>query len=144
MVMTMIIIKKKKLINKKSKGVKKAVIKNKLMFEKFKNFLFKGEIIRKSQQIFKSELHNIHIIDMNKVALSSNDNKILQTFDRVTSFPHEANAFKLCKNEMQDVCKAKETLLSEDCENDIYMTCNIFFKYMEAKCKSQMKKVCEN
>ena len=80
----MIIIKKKKLINKKSKGVKKAVIKNKLMFEKFKNFLFKGEIIRKSQQIFKSELHNIHIIEMNKVALSSNDNKILQTFDRVT------------------------------------------------------------
>ena len=84
MVMTMIIIKKNKLINKKSKGVKKTVIKNKLMLEKFKNFLFKGEIIRKSQQIFKSELHNIHIIEMNKVALSSNDNKILQTFDRVT------------------------------------------------------------
>ena len=84
MVMTMIIIKKNKLINKKSRGVKKTVIKNKLMLEKFKNFLFKGEIIRKSQQIFKSELHNIHIIEMNKVALSSNDIKILQTFDRVT------------------------------------------------------------
>ena len=133
-------MKKNKLINKKPKGVKKAVVKIKLMFEKFK----KGEIIRKSQQILKNELHNIHIIEMNKVALSSNDNKILQTFDRDTSFPHETNAFKLCKNEMQDVCKAKETLLSEDCESDICMTCNIFLKYMEAKCKSQMKKVCEN
>ena len=41
---------------------------------------------------------------------------------------------------MRDVYKAKETLLSEGCENDMYVTCNIFLKYMEAKCKSEMKK----
>ena len=41
---------------------------------------------------------------------------------------------------MQDVCKTRETLLSEDCENNMYVTCNMFLKYMEAKCKSEMKK----
>ena len=86
----------------------------------------------------------MYTIEVNKTALSSNDNKRLQTFDRVTSFPHGTNAFKLYKNEMPDVCKAKETLSSKDFENDMYVTSNIFLKYMEAKCKSEMKKVCEN
>ena len=96
------------------------------------------------QQTFKSEFHNVYTIEVNKTALSSNDNKRLQTFDTVRSFPHGANVFKLCKNEMQDVCKAKDTLLSKNCENKMYVTCNIFLKYMESKCKSEMKKVCEN
>ena len=41
---------------------------------------------------------------------------------------------------MRDICKAKEILLSEDCANDMYVTRNIFLKYMEAKCKCKMKK----
>ena len=119
--------------HKKAKGIKKVAIKNRIMFENFKECLFNNKIIRKSQQTFKSELE-LHTIEINKVALSSNDNKRLQTFDRVTSFPHRTNSFKLCKNETRDVCKAKETLLSKDCKNDKYVKCNIFLKYMEAKC----------
>ena len=136
----MVILKDHGSEHKKAKGIKKVVIKNRIMLENFKECLFNNKIIRKSQQTFKSELHEVHTIEINKVALSSNDNKRLQTFDRVTSFPHRTNSFKLCKNEMRDVCKAKETLLNKDCKNDMYVKGNIFLKYMEAKCKSEMKK----
>ena len=80
--------------------------------------------------------------EVNKTALSSGDNKRFQTFDRITTFPQKTNAFKLCKNEMLNVRKAKETLkiLSKECENEMYVTCNIFLKYMETKCVSKMKK----
>ena len=70
--------------HKKAKGIKKAAIKNIIMFEHYKDCLFNNKIIRKAQQTFKSELHEVHTIEINNVPLSSNDNKRLQTFDRVT------------------------------------------------------------
>ena len=81
--------------------------------------------------------------EVNKTALSSGDNKRFQTFDRITTFPQKTNAFKLCKNEMLNVRKAKETLkiLSKECENGLYVTCNIFLNYMKAKCAREMKKM---
>ena len=48
--------------------------------------------------------------EINKVALSSNDNKRIQTFDKVTTFPQETPAVKVCENEMLSVRIAKETL----------------------------------
>ena len=80
--------------------------------------------------------------EVNKTALSSGDNKRFQTFDRITTFPQKTNAFKLCKNEMLNVRKAKETLkiLSKECESKMYVACIISLKYMEAKCASEMKK----
>ena len=41
---------------------------------------------------------------------------------------------------MLDICKAKEILLSKDCENELYVTSNIFLKYTEADCNSEMKR----
>ena len=38
--------------------------------------------------------------EVNKIALNSNDDKRLQTFDRVTTYPYGANAFKVCESEM--------------------------------------------
>ena len=38
--------------------------------------------------------------EINKIALSSSDNKRLQTFDRVTTYPCGTNAFKVFENEM--------------------------------------------
>ena len=38
--------------------------------------------------------------EVNKIALSSNDDKRLQTFDRVRTYPHGTNAFKVCESEM--------------------------------------------
>ena len=36
----------------------------------------------------------------NKIALSSNDNKRLQTFERATTYSYGTNAFKVCESEM--------------------------------------------
>ena len=38
--------------------------------------------------------------EVNKIALSSNDDKRIQTFDKVTTYPYGTNAFMVCKNEM--------------------------------------------
>ena len=37
---------------------------------------------------------------INKIALSSNDDKTLQTFDRITKYPYGTNTFKVCEREM--------------------------------------------
>ena len=38
--------------------------------------------------------------EVNKIALSSNDDKRLQTHDKITTYPYETNAFKVCESEM--------------------------------------------
>ena len=38
--------------------------------------------------------------EVNKIELSSDDGKRLQTFDRVKTYPLRTNAFKLCESEM--------------------------------------------
>ena len=98
----MIIIKKKK-INKKAKGIKKCVIKRRLMFENYKDFLRNKKVILISQQRFKSNYHEVCTEEANKIALSSNDDKRFQTFDRLTTYPHGTNAFKVCECEMMMV-----------------------------------------
>ena len=42
---------------------------------------------------------------VNKIALSSNDDKRTQTFDKVTTFPYGANVFKVCESEMKAIKK---------------------------------------
>ena len=70
---------------KKAKGTKKCVIKRILRFQDYKDCLFNNEVILRSQQRFKSEAHNIYTEEVNKIALSSNDDKRLQTYDRITT-----------------------------------------------------------
>ena len=43
---------------------------------------------------------------------------------------------------MLNVCKVKETfkILSKDCENDLYVMCNIFLNYMKTKFARELKK----
>ena len=79
----------------KAKAVKRCVIKRRLMFEKYNDSLFNNETIMRSQPRFKSDHHNVYTEEVNKVALNSSDNKRLQTFDRVTTYPYEQiNALK--------------------------------------------------
>ena len=59
--------------------------------------MLNNEIILKSQQRFKSERHGVYTEEVNKIALSSNDDKLLQTFDRITSYPYETSAGEVCK-----------------------------------------------
>ena len=52
------------------------------------------------QHRFRSDHHKVYTEEVNKIALSSNDDKRIQTFDRVTTCPYGTNVFKVCKNEM--------------------------------------------
>ena len=61
--------------DKKAKGTKKCVIKRRLEFNYYKDCLLNNEIILKSQQRFKNERHDVHTEEINKIALSSNDDK---------------------------------------------------------------------
>ena len=88
---------------KKPKGTKKCVINRRLMVENYTDCLFNDKIILKSQQRFKSDHHVVYREEVNKIALSSNDGKRLQTLDRVTTYPHGTNAFKVCESEMMIV-----------------------------------------
>ena len=85
---------------KKAKRTKKCVIKRGLMFENYADCLFNNKIILKSQQRFKSDHHEVYTEEVNKIVLNSNDDKRLQTFDRVTTYPYGTNAFKVCESEM--------------------------------------------
>ena len=50
----------------------------------------------KLQQRFKSEKQ----LEVKKIALSSNDDKRLQTFDRITSYPYRTSTCEVCKTEL--------------------------------------------
>ena len=38
--------------------------------------------------------------EVNNIVLNSNNDKRLQTFDRVTTYPYGTNAIKVCESEM--------------------------------------------
>ena len=72
--------------HKEVKGTKKCVIKQKLMFENYKDCLFNNKTIYRSQERFKSYYHNMYTEEVIKIVLSSNDDKRLQTFGRITTY----------------------------------------------------------
>ena len=86
--------------DKKAKRTKKCVIKRRLKFNDYNDCLLNTEILLKSQQRFKSERHDVYNEEINKIAPSSNDDKRLQTFDRITSYPYGTSAGKVCKTEL--------------------------------------------
>ena len=63
--------------NKKAKGTKKCIIKRRLMFENYEDSLFNDKKILRSQLRFKSDHHDVYTEEVNKIALSSNDEKRL-------------------------------------------------------------------
>ena len=72
--------------HKKAKDTKKCAIKRELMFENYKNFLFNDQVIIRSQQRFRSYNHKVYTEEVNKIALSSNDDEEIQTFDSFKNF----------------------------------------------------------
>ena len=91
---------KNNIVNKKAKGTKKCVIKREILFNNYVDSLFKNEVLLRSQHRFRSDHHKVYTEEVNKIALSSNDDKRIQTFDRVTTYPYGTNVFKVCENEM--------------------------------------------
>ena len=90
---------------KKAKGTKKCIIKRETMFENYKDFLFNGEVILKSQERFKSDHHKVYTEEVNKITLSSDDDKRLQTFDGIKTYPYGTT------NDMLRVFESKENVL---------------------------------
>ena len=74
--------------DKKAKGTKKCVIKRMIKFNDYKNCLLKDEIILKLQQRFISKKHNVYTENINKAALSNNDDKRIVSSDKITSYPY--------------------------------------------------------
>ena len=79
---------KNTIINKKAKGEKKCIIKRRIKFEDYKDSVFENKTILRSQLRFKSDHHIVYTEEANKIAISSNDDKRLQLFDKVTTYPH--------------------------------------------------------
>ena len=59
-----------------------------IKFNDYKNCLLNGEVVLKSQQIFKNKEHDVYTENINKIALSSNDDKRLIASDKITSYPY--------------------------------------------------------
>ena len=70
------------------------------MFKNYKDSLFNDEVLIRSQQSFRSDHHKVYTEEVNKIPLSSNDDKRIETFDKVTTYPYGTNVFAVCKNEM--------------------------------------------
>ena len=85
---------------KKEKGTKKCLIKRRLMFKNYIDYLLNNKIILQSYQRFKSNYHNVYIEQISQIALSSNDDNRLETFDKITTYPYGTNAFKVSESEM--------------------------------------------
>ena len=81
----------------KAKGTKKCAIKRMLKFNDYNNCLLNDRAVLKSQQRFKSERHDVYNEEFNKIALSSNDDKRLQTLDKIITYPYGTSAGKVCK-----------------------------------------------
>ena len=90
---------------KKLKEQKKCIIKRRIKFEDYKDSLFNNNTILRLQLRFKSDLHIMYTEEVNKIAISSNDDKRLQIHDKITTYPYGANAFKVCESEMMKMKK---------------------------------------
>ena len=88
--------------DKKAKGTKKCVIKRMIKFNDYKNCLLKDKVLLKSQQRFISKKHHVHTENLNKIALSNNDDKRIVLSDKITSYPYGYKG-KKCINYIKNI-----------------------------------------
>ena len=74
--------------DKKAKGTKKRVIKKKIKFNDYKKCFFSDELILRSQQRFISKKHDVYTENVNKIALSNNDDKRIVSSNKISSYPY--------------------------------------------------------
>ena len=60
----------------------------KLDIDSIKEFIKNNKSILKIQLRFKSERHNVFIEEINKIALSSNDDKRMQSIDSIETYAY--------------------------------------------------------
>ena len=73
---------------KKCKGVKKCNVKKMLNFDDYKQCLFAGQNTFRKQLLFQNRLHEVYTVEVNKLALSKdNDKQVIQS-DGVSTLAH--------------------------------------------------------
>ena len=72
--------------DKNCKGIKKCAVKKTLTFEDYKTCLFNDSTGYRSQLMFRSTKHEVHTIEVNKVALNRDDNKQIIKKDGISTF----------------------------------------------------------
>ena len=82
---------KNRIVNRKTKGTKECVVKREILFS---NIFFNNY---RSQQRIRSDHHKVYTEEVNQIALSSNDNKRIQAFVKVTTYPYGTNVVKVCE-----------------------------------------------
>ena len=70
------------------------------MFNNYVKCLKENKKILKKQQRFKSDAHNAYTEEINKIALSFEDDKRLISYNGITTYPYEISAGILCKQEL--------------------------------------------
>ena len=65
--------------------------------KKYKEFIRNNKVILKTQQRFRSEKHNVFTEEINKIALSSNDDKRMQSIDSIETYAYGMNKDLVCK-----------------------------------------------
>ena len=70
------------------KGTKKCVIKKMMKFDDYKKCLLNDKVILKSQQRFISTKHDVYTEDINKIALSNDDDKRIVSPHKISSYPY--------------------------------------------------------
>ena len=72
--------------DKKWKGIKKCVVKKTLTFEDYKTCLLNDSTEYRSQLMLRSAKHEVHTIEVNKVALNRDDDKRISRKDGISTF----------------------------------------------------------
>ena len=71
---------------KKCKGIKKCVVKKTMRFENYKKCLFDGIKVYRNQLLFRSTKHKIKTLEVNKLALSREDDKRVIEGNGISSY----------------------------------------------------------
>ena len=74
-------------IDKKAKGTKKCTINKIIKFNDYKKRLLNNEVILKSQQRFITKKDDVYTENVNKIALSNDDDKRVISNDKITTYP---------------------------------------------------------
>ena len=73
---------------KRCKGVKKAVVKRSINFEDYKTCLFTGKPQTRTMNVIRSHRHELFTEEVNKIALSANDDKRVILEDGIHTLAH--------------------------------------------------------
>ena len=74
--------------HKKCKGIKKGVTEKDIHYEDYVNCLFHNVQLRRKMNVFRCHLHDVYSEEINKIALSANDDKRIILEDGIHTRPH--------------------------------------------------------